>query len=592
MIAAALVSRAPAHADDRDAAAARGRDRRARPLGEHLAPTRTRGSAPRSRRSRAAGGRYGLVVFSDQAYEALPPGTRRGRPRAARALLQAAAGPRRAWRRRFRRIRGTSLQRRHEDLDRDSSSRTRSPFEDRLSRPVVDPRQRPRRRPGRPAAARHDHVSRSGATTSRCGSSASIPSDKDVALFKRLAGATTNRARRDAATPGPQPRNHTPFPWTLVAARARRRGRARGARAVGTAARMENAAVKAALGFAGARRPRRARRARGAPRGRHPQLADDAARRRRAPRVLAEARDLDAVDAALVARRARPRRSRRRGGAARDRALPRERERCRSASTTRSRSRSRAAAREQALAAVARDSAGARASQAETLLGVLVFTDVPPSSDPFQETAGMDPDQAQASLADFDDAVRADPENATAKYDLELALRALRAQGVRVGPGQQTGAGSSGRRGAGGGVPGQRLLMLAALVFLTPTAALVALAVLLPLAAFVVAERRVAAVRRVLRLRPPRGGVDVGGDRPARRRRPAARARSGPAGSLQHAHAAGAHRTPGALRPRHVAVDGRVFAAPKARRGWSAPSSAAVRLRAVAPVACRPASRR
>jgi hypothetical protein len=109
---------------------------------------------------------------------------------------------------------------------------------------------------------------------------------------------------------------------------------------------------------------------------------------------------------------------------------------------------------EQALASVARSSEGARASQAETLLGVLVFTDVGPSNDPFQETTGIDPDQAQASIADFQDAVRADPENAVAKYDLELALRALLAQGVRIGAGQQTGAGSTGRRGAGGGVPG------------------------------------------------------------------------------------------------------------------------------------------
>jgi hypothetical protein len=109
---------------------------------------------------------------------------------------------------------------------------------------------------------------------------------------------------------------------------------------------------------------------------------------------------------------------------------------------------------EQALATVARESSGARASQAETLLGVLVFTDVGPSNDPFAETTGIDPDQAQASLTDFDDAVRADPENALAKYDLELALRVLLSQGIRVGAGQQTGAGSSGRRGAGGGVPG------------------------------------------------------------------------------------------------------------------------------------------
>ena len=68
--------------------------------------------------------------------------------------------------------------------------------------------------------------------------------------------------------------------------------------------------------------------------------------------------------------------------------------------------------------------------------------------------AGVDPDQAQASLSDFEDAVRADPSNAVAKYDLELVLRTLLSQGVRIGPAQQTGAGSNGQRGAGGGVPG------------------------------------------------------------------------------------------------------------------------------------------
>jgi hypothetical protein len=51
--------------------------------------------------------------------------------------------------------------------------------------------------------------------------------------------------------------------------------------------------------------------------------------------------------------------------------------------------------------------------------------------------------------------------------------------------------------------------MLAALVFLTPLAAVVAAAVLLPAAAFVFAERRVGAVRRRLMLQPPRGGIDV-----------------------------------------------------------------------------------
>jgi len=51
--------------------------------------------------------------------------------------------------------------------------------------------------------------------------------------------------------------------------------------------------------------------------------------------------------------------------------------------------------------------------------------------------------------------------------------------------------------------------MLASIVFLTPSAAVVALGLLLPLAAFVIAERRVATVRQLLSLRPPRSGVDI-----------------------------------------------------------------------------------
>ena len=109
---------------------------------------------------------------------------------------------------------------------------------------------------------------------------------------------------------------------------------------------------------------------------------------------------------------------------------------------------------QQDLAAVARKGGGPRASQAETLIGVLVFGDVAPSLDPFQQGSSFSPDQAQASVPDFQDAVRADPENTAAKYDLELALRALLAAGVRVGAGQQTGAGSTGQRGAGSGAPG------------------------------------------------------------------------------------------------------------------------------------------
>jgi hypothetical protein len=110
---------------------------------------------------------------------------------------------------------------------------------------------------------------------------------------------------------------------------------------------------------------------------------------------------------------------------------------------------------EAALADIARDPNRARASQAETLLGVLIFTDRAPSSNPFQSSTGPAPDQIQESIADFQNAVRDDPGNLTAKFNLELLIRALAAQGVRVGSAQQSGAGSTGKRGAGGGVPGQ-----------------------------------------------------------------------------------------------------------------------------------------
>ena len=52
-----------------------GRHHRARPLGEHLVRHVQRGSATRCGSSSSTDGRYGLVVFSNVAYEALPPGS-------------------------------------------------------------------------------------------------------------------------------------------------------------------------------------------------------------------------------------------------------------------------------------------------------------------------------------------------------------------------------------------------------------------------------------------------------------------------------------------------------------------------------------
>lgn len=105
------------------------------------------------------------------------------------------------------------------------------------------------------------------------------------------------------------------------------------------------------------------------------------------------------------------------------------------------------AATESALAAVARSRNPATAAQARTLLGVLAFGDF--------ARGGESATQAEAAISDFDGAVRIDPGNETAKYDLELALGALAARGVRVGPGSGSGTGSTGRRGGGSGVPGQ-----------------------------------------------------------------------------------------------------------------------------------------
>jgi hypothetical protein len=84
-------------------------------------------------------------------------------------------------------------------------------------------------------------------------------------------------------------------------------------------------------------------------------------------------------------------------------------------------------------------------SQALTLLGVLAFK---------ATASGGSQSQVDTALADFADAVRADPSNEDAAFDLELVLRLVTAHGTRVEPGQGGGFGRSGRRGAGGGQAG------------------------------------------------------------------------------------------------------------------------------------------
>jgi hypothetical protein len=86
-----------------------------------------------------------------------------------------------------------------------------------------------------------------------------------------------------------------------------------------------------------------------------------------------------------------------------------------------------------------------RVSQVLTLLGILAYR---------ASASGGAQSQVDAAISDFTDAVRADPANAEAAYDLELLLRLTAARGSRVEPGQGGGFGRTGHRGAGGGQPG------------------------------------------------------------------------------------------------------------------------------------------
>jgi hypothetical protein len=98
-----------------------------------------------------------------------------------------------------------------------------------------------------------------------------------------------------------------------------------------------------------------------------------------------------------------------------------------------------------ALATAARDTNPQRAAQARTLLGIVTFG---------SSSSGGSSNQVDAADADFTDAIRADPDDDFAKFDLELLLRLTAAHGTRIGPGQGNGVGPTGRHGAGGGVPG------------------------------------------------------------------------------------------------------------------------------------------
>ena len=86
------------------------------------------------------------------------------------------------------------------------------------------------------------------------------------------------------------------------------------------------------------------------------------------------------------------------------------------------------------------------AAHADVLLGVL-------AAGGGRSAAGQTPEELSRDL--FETAVRLDNDNVAAKFDLELAVRRLRAVGSRTGAGQGSGPRGGGRRGAGAGLPGR-----------------------------------------------------------------------------------------------------------------------------------------
>jgi hypothetical protein len=86
------------------------------------------------------------------------------------------------------------------------------------------------------------------------------------------------------------------------------------------------------------------------------------------------------------------------------------------------------------------------ASVADDLLGVLAWGGVR------APTGAVDP--ADRAVAAFTDAARLDPTNTDATFNLEVALRALAAHGIRTGPSPSSGPRGTGHSGAGAGLPG------------------------------------------------------------------------------------------------------------------------------------------
>ena len=101
-------------------------------------------------------------------------------------------------------------------------------------------------------------------------------------------------------------------------------------------------------------------------------------------------------------------------------------------------------AAEAALEEVILSGSPAEVARADVLLGVLAFDAA--------STSVTAP--GEQSVEAFTEAARLDPANTAAKFDLELALRALAPSGTRPGSNPSSGGKGQGRHGAGAGLPG------------------------------------------------------------------------------------------------------------------------------------------
>ncbi len=158
-------------------------------------------------------GRYGLVVFSGEAYEALPPGS----PAEDLAPLVrffvpqrrspgfAPTYPRNPWTDVF--SAGTRISSGLELGHEIALAGGRRPAVVLVSDLDDDPADLPRLA-SIILAYRRDRIPLRIVALN--------PSSQNAAFFQRLAGPSTPIVQAGAATPGPRPRNHTPFPWTFV----------------------------------------------------------------------------------------------------------------------------------------------------------------------------------------------------------------------------------------------------------------------------------------------------------------------------------------------------------------------------------------